>query len=180
MRKILINPAVENRPFPELDFLDLEHLAQVEFTSECVDHPVESALLLTEDSPQALLPDALRVNANLFQTDLPGAGWQAASGGEQTIRIVFDQPRTIEHIVLVFDEPHQSRTQEFVLLWLADNEACYREILRQQYHFSPPNTTCQIEHYEVKLNQLKALELRITPDIGGGEACAKLKQLRLA
>lgn len=28
--------------------------------------------------------------------------------------------------------------------------------------------------------QVKALELRITPDIGGGEACAKLKQLRLA
>ncbi len=159
MRKTIINPAVENSPFPELNFLDLEHLAQIEFTSECVDHPVESALLLAEGAE---------------------TGWQAASPGEQTIRVVFDQPRTIEHIVLVFDEPQQSRTQEFVLLWLADNEDGYKEILRQQYHFSPPNTTREIEHYEVKLNQLKALELRITPDIGGGEACAKLKQLRLA
>ena len=201
MRKTLINQAIENSPFPDLNFLDLEHLSQVEFTSECQEHPVESALLLTEDSRQAFLPDAfqvnanliqtdlsrqafladsLRVNANLFQTDLSGTGWQAASPGEQTIRIVFDQPRTIEHIVLMFDESQQSRTQEFVLLWLADNEDGYREILRQQYHFSPPNTTREIEHYEVKLNQLKALELRITPDIGGGEACAKLKQLRLA
>ncbi len=156
MRKTMINQAISSS---DLNFLDLEHLAQVEFTSECQEHPVESALLLTEDS---------------------GVGWLAASGGEQTIRVVFDHPRTIEHIVLMFDEPHQSRTQEFVLLWLMDNEDCYREILRQQYHFSPPNTTREIEHYEVKLNQLKALELRITPDIGGGEACAKLKQLRLA
>lgn len=159
MRKTLINQAVENLPFPDLNFLDLDHLAQVEFTSECLEHPVESALLLTENLE---------------------AGWQAANPGEQTIRVIFDQPRTIEHIVLMFDELQQSRTQEFVLLWLMDHEDCYREILRQQYHFSPPDTTREIEHYEVKLNQLKALELRITPDIGGGEVCAKLKQLRLA
>jgi len=155
----MINQAAENSPYSDLNFLDLEHLAQVEFTSECTEHPVESALLLTED---------------------PGAGWQAASAGEQTIRLVFDQPRTIEHIFLMFDEQQQSRTQEFVLLWLMDNEDAYREILRQQYHFSPPGTTREIEHYEVRLNQLKVLELRIIPDISGGEACAGLKQLRLA
>jgi hypothetical protein len=159
MRKTMIKQAAENIPSFDLDFLDLEHLAQVEFTSECQEHPVESALLLTADS---------------------GAGWQAASPGEQTIRVIFDQPRTIEHIVLMFDEQQMSRTQEFVLLWLMDNESVYREILRQQYHFSPPNTTQEIEHYEVRLNQLKALELRIIPDIGGGQAGATLKQLRLA
>ena len=159
MRKIMINQAAENIPSFDLDFLDMEHLAQVEFTSECPEHPVESALLLTEDS---------------------GAGWQAATSGEQTIRLVFDQPRTIEHIFLMFDEQQQSRTQEFVLLWLMDNESAYREILRQQYHFSPPDTTREIEHYEVRLNQLKVLELRIIPDISGGAACARLKQLRLA
>ena len=155
----MINQPAENIPSFDLDFLDLEHLVQVEFTTECQEHPVESALLLMADS---------------------GAGWRAASSGEQTIRVIFDQPRTIEHIVLMFDEQQQSRTQEFVLLWLMDNESVYREILRQQYHFSPPNTTHEIEHYEVRLNQLKALELRIIPDIGGGEACATLKQLRLA
>jgi hypothetical protein len=108
------------------------------------------------------------------------SGWVAASAGEQQIRIVFDQPRTIEHIVLRFDELQQSRIQEFVLLWLMDKENTYREILRQQYHFSPPNTTSEIEHYQVNLKQLKTLELRIIPAIEGGEACAKLKKLRLA
>lgn len=159
MRKIMINQTAENILSPALNFLDLEQLAQVEFTSECPEHPVESALLLTEDS---------------------GVGWQAASGGEQTIRLVFDQPCTIEHIFLVFDERQQSRTQEFVLFWLRDDENSYQEILRQQYHFSPPDTTREIEHYQVGLNQLKALELRIIPDISGGDACATLKRLRLA
>lgn len=159
MRKTIINPIPEISSFSDLNFLDLEQLAQVEFSSECPEHPVESALLLTEDS---------------------GAGWQAANAGEQTIRIIFDQPCIIEHVFLVFDEPHYARTQEFVLLWLPDNESCYREILRQQYHFSPPNTTQEIEHYEVGLNQLKALELRIIPDISGGETYAALKRLRLA
>lgn len=159
MRKTTITPAPEMLPFSDLNFLDLEQLAQVEFTSECPEHPVESALLLTEDS---------------------GPGWQAANVGEQTIRVIFDQPRVIEHIFLIFDEPQQSRTQEFVLLWLMDNESAYREILRQQYHFSPPNSTQEIEHYEVRLNQLKALELRIIPDISGGESYAALKRLRLA
>ena len=158
MRKTIIHQA-DDEPIPAIDlnFLDLEHLAQIEFTSECPEYPVESALLLTADT-----------------------GWQAASSGEQIIRVVFDQPRTIEHIVLVFEEFQQSRTQEFVLYWLIDKENSYREILRQQYHFSPPNTTQEIEHYEVRLEQLKALELKIIPDMGGGNACAKLKKLRLA
>lgn len=159
MRKIMINQTDESISFPNLNFLDLERLAQVEFTSECREHPVESALLLAADS---------------------GSGWVAASPGEQIIRIVFDQPQTIGHIVLRFDEQHQSRTQEFALLWLADKDNAYREILRQQYHFSPPNTTSEIEHYQVNLKQLKALELRIIPDINGGDACARLKNLRLA
>lgn len=154
MRKTLINHVAEN-----ISCLDLDRLVQVEFTSECPKHPVESALLLVET---------------------PESGWQAADAGEQTIRVIFDQPCTIEHIFLVFDETQQIRTQEFVLFWLKDKENFYREILRQQYHFSPPHTSREIEHYEVGLEQLKALELRIIPDISGGEACAKLKQLRLA
>lgn len=158
MRKTTINPVSENSSPSNLDFLDLERLAQVEISSECPEHPVESALLLNEDS---------------------GAGWRAANPGEQTIRVVFDQPCAIERIFLEFEERQQARTQEFVLLGLIDNESAYREILRQQYHFSPPNTTQEIEHYEFKLNRLKALELRIIPDISGGDACATLKKLRL-
>ena len=157
MRKTLINQPTENTLPSDLIYLDLEHLAQVEISSESQEHPIESALL--EDS---------------------GSGWQAACTGEQTLRLIFDQPQTIRHIFLLFNEQEQSRTQEFVLLWRMENEDFFREILRQQYHFSPPQSAQETENYSVDLNQLKVLELRIIPDISGGEALAKLTRLRLS
>jgi hypothetical protein len=157
MRKTLIDQATGKALPSDLTYLDLEHLALVEISSESQEHPIESALVAGSES-----------------------GWQAACSGEQTIRLIFDQPQIIKNILLLFDEQEQSRTQEFVLLWRMDNEDFFREILRQQYHFSPPHCTQEIENYTVDLKQLKALELRIIPDIGGGEACAKLTRLRLS
>lgn len=157
MRKTLINRPVENTTSPDLNYLELEHLAQVEISSECQEHPIESALVEGSES-----------------------GWQAAAPGEQTIRLIFDQPQTIKHVFLLFDEQEQSRTQEFVLLGRMVNEDFFREIVRQQYHFSPQLTTREIENYTVDLKQLKVLELRIIPDISGGDACAKLTRLRLS
>lgn len=157
MRKTLINPSTENTTNSDLNYLDLEQLAQVEISSECQEHPIESALVAGSES-----------------------GWQADGSGEQTIRLIFDQPQAVKHVFLMFDEQEQSRTQEFALLGRMDNEDYFREILRQQYHFSPPHTTQEIEHITVDLKQLKILELRIIPDISGGEACAKLTRLRLS
>ena len=157
MRKTLINQPTENATPSDLKYLDLERLAQVEISSESQEHPIESALVEGSET-----------------------GWQAALPGEQTLRLVFDQPQTIKHISLLFDEPEQSRTQEFVLLWRKDNEDFFREILRQQYHFSPPHSAQETESYTVDLKQLKALELRIIPDISGGAALAKLTRLRLS
>ena len=157
MRKTLINQPTKSTPPSDLNYLDLEQLAQVEISSECQEHPIESALAAGSES-----------------------GWQAAVPGEQTIRLIFDNPQTIKQLFLQFDEQEQSRTQEFVLLGRVDNDAEFREILRQQYHFSPPHTSQEIEHIAVDLKQLKALELRIIPDISGGEARAKLTWLRLS
>lgn len=157
MRKTLINPSTENIPAAEPDYLDLEQLARVEISSECPGYPIESALAGDAET-----------------------GWRAAGPGEQTIRLVFDQARTIKHIFLIFDEQEQSRTQEFVLRWRGDGEDFFRDILRQQYHFSPPSAGREIENYSVDLKQVKALELRIIPDINGGEARATLTRLRLS
>jgi hypothetical protein len=52
--------------------------------------------------------------------------------------------------------------------------------VRQQYNFSPPETAREIEEYDVDLDAVTALELRIVPDISGGSALASLAQLRLA
>ena len=157
MRKTLINKPTINNQLSDPIYLDLEHLAQVEISSESPEHSIESALIAGSES-----------------------GWQAACSGEQTIRLIFDQPQTLKNILLVFDEHEQSRTQEFVLLWRCDNEDFFREILRQQYNFSPPLTTREVEAITVDLKQVKALELRIIPDISGGDARAKLTRLALS
>jgi hypothetical protein len=52
--------------------------------------------------------------------------------------------------------------------------------VRQQYNFSPPAAVHEVEDYDVDLDGVTALELRIMPDISGGSAQASLAQLRLA
>jgi hypothetical protein len=80
----------------------------------------------------------------------------------------------------LFHEDQQARTQEFVLRWSPDGGQSYREIVRQQYNFSPPGVTREFEDYAVALAGVKALELRIVADISGGDARASVAQLRIA
>ena len=157
MRKRIIGHGPGEVAAAEPGWMDLEQLAQVEITSEDVDHPIESALI----------PGT-------------GSGWRAAQPGEQTIRLRFDEPLRLKRIHLVFQEDEQERTQEFVLRWSPDGGQSYREIVRQQYNFSPPAAALEVEDYDVDLDAVTALELRIVPDISGGSARASLAQLRLA
>lgn len=157
MRKRIIGHAPRDVSAAEPGWLDLERLAQVEITSEDVDHPIESALI----------PGT-------------GSGWRAAQPGEQTIRLLFNEPLRLKRIHLVFQEDEQERTQEFVLRWSPDGGQSYREIVRQQYNFSPPEAAREVEDYDVDLDGVTALELRIVPDISGGSTRASLAQLRVA
>jgi hypothetical protein len=52
--------------------------------------------------------------------------------------------------------------------------------VRQQYHFSPPGTTREFEDYAVNLTEVTVVELKIVPDISGGEARASVVQFRIA
>ena len=52
--------------------------------------------------------------------------------------------------------------------------------MRQQWNFSPHNTTREIEEYNVQLSDVTVLELIIVPDITRGAARASLKSLRLS
>ena len=157
MRKKIITEGSTQSSDAEPRWLELERLAQVEVTSEEAAHPVESALI----------PGG-------------GMGWRASQSGEQRIRLLFDEPQRIERIRLQFrEETGSERTQEFTLRWSTGGQP-YREILRQQYNFSPPEVTSEVEDYTVALDEVKELELIIIPNISGGYACATLEQLRLA
>jgi len=156
MRKRMIGQGSRDVPAVEPGWMDIERLAQVEITSEDVDYPIESALI----------PNV-------------GPGWRAAQPGEQTIRLLFDEPQRLRLIHLVFQEKEQERTQEFVLRWSPDGGQSYREILRQQYNFSPPGAAREVEDYDIDLDGVTALELIIVPDISDGSIRASLTQLRL-
>jgi hypothetical protein len=157
MRKRLITSAPQVGPRTDQDSLDLGSVATVEVTSETKDHPVESALLLSESG-----------------------GWRAARPGIQIIRLLFDQPLKVKRISLVFEETENTRTQEFVLRWSSDFGHSFREIVRQQWNFSPPGTVQELEDYLVDLSNVTVVELEIVPDKSGGEARASLESLRLA
>ena len=91
-----------------------------------------------------------------------------------------DRPRIIR-IWLVFEETGAERTQEFVLRWFSDGGHSFREIVHQQWNFSPPDTTRETEDYRVELSDVTVLELVIVPDKSRGVAArASLKSLRLA
>jgi len=157
MRKSLIAPIPQDAPPLDEGWLDLDREAVVEVTSENKDYPVESALVSGETR-----------------------GWRAADSGAQTIRLIFDEPQRLKRIALVFEETETERTQEFVLRWSPDGGRSFREIVRQQWNFSPPNSIREVEEYRVELSGVTVLELVIVPDISRGAARASLRSLRLS
>jgi hypothetical protein len=66
------------------------------------------------------------------------------------------------------------------LRWSADGGNSFREIVRQQWNFSPPETIREVEEYQVELGSVTVLELVIVPNASGGSARASLKSLRLS
>ena len=57
-----------------------------------------------------------------------------------------------------------------MLRWSCDSAGPFRELVRQQWNFSPPTTTREVEEYNVGLSDVAVLELIIIPDISGGAA----------
>ena len=156
MRKQIIRPvAIEPQAHPQEKWLDLDRIASLEVTSEDPDFPIESALTAQ------------------------GPGWRAAVPGEQIVRVVFDNPRPLHRIMLEFSESAIQRTQEFTLAWSRANGSS-NEIIRQQWNFSPQGSTSEIEDYQVQLEDVAALELKLKPDTNSGYALASLTTLRLA
>ena len=157
MRKRVIKTEVAEASAGDAEWLAVEELAQVEVTSEDAAHPIESALVPGDER-----------------------GWRAAQAGEQTVRLVFDRPQRLSRIWLLFIEPDTVRTQEFLLRWSPDGGRSYREIVRQQWNFGPPETIREAEDYRVELAGVTVLELTITPDKSRGDARASIAQWRLA
>jgi hypothetical protein len=155
MRKRIVS--IDNRSKSLEPWLDLEHIATVEVTSEHPDFPIES-VFSTSNKP----------------------GWRALDKGEQQIRIIFDQPMSIRRIHLRFVEAEIERTQEFTIRWTGVEGGPPKEVLRQQWNFSPAGSTSEVENHDVCLDGVSSLELAIRPDLGREDAPATLCEWRIA
>ncbi|HPT49005.1 MAG TPA: carbohydrate-binding protein [Accumulibacter sp.] len=159
MRKRLIDdatPDVSAAVSPADDWLPLENLVEVEITSEDAAHPIESALL----------PG--------------GGGWRAGTPGRQTIRLIFPAPQALRRVRVDFVDTAARRTQEYLLRWSGDGGRSFRDIVRQQWNFSPDGANRQTEVHAVNIDAVDILELIVTPDIGDDRVFASLAELRLA
>jgi hypothetical protein len=139
MRKSIVSPsAAQQTPISDL-WRDLERIARVEISSEDEQFPIEHAL-------------GKKVTT----------GWKAATTGPQLIRLHFDEPLNIKRLQLHFVDKSAERAQEFAVY--AGSGAELKEVVRQQWSFSPYGSTEEVEDYTVNLSGITTLEVRIDPD----------------
>ena len=156
MRKsILSQPAADVSLPSAREWLDLQELASAEISSEDAQHPFENALQGGK------------------------GGWRAAGPGPQVIRLNFDHPQSIRRIRLEFREAGRERSQEFALFATlgADQK---REVVRQQWSFSPGGSAVEVEDYSVDLPGVVSLELKIDPGRHDHQAIASLESISIA
>jgi hypothetical protein len=138
---------------------DIASIATVLVTSEDPDHPIDHVF------------DGQRG---------PGASrWIAAQPGEQTLILAFDAPQMIRKVLVEIEEPNISRTQEMDVSVSNDGGQTYRELVRQEYTFSPPSTSLEREEWSINADGVSHLRLRIKPEKGGKAYRATLSMLAL-
>ena len=148
-------PAPVRRPAEK----DIAAMATVIVSSEDPNHPIDNAF------------DDRRGPS--------GSRWIAEHPGEQTVIVAFDTPQTLHRLFLEVDELEVSRTQELAVSLSNDGGQTYRELVRQEFNFSPPGTTRELEEWTIGADRVSHLRLVIKPDKGGRPSRATLTTLAL-
>jgi hypothetical protein len=140
--------------------ISIPDVATVQVTSEEADHPID--------------------NAFDHNRGPGGSRWIADGPGEQTVILLFDSPQTIRTIGLEVEELAVNRTQELSVSVSSDGGRTYRELVRQEFNFSPPATTFERVRWSTSEAAATHLRLEIKPDKGGRIGRATLTALTLA
>ena len=141
------------------DEIDIAGCATIAYSSEDPAHPVEN-LLDGKSGPG-------------------GTRWiSARPDTTEHIVVEFDEPQTISRLVYEVEETMRDRTQEVRVEASNDGGRTYRQILVQEYNFSPRGATFQREEQRFDLRQVSRLRLTIVPNKSGSGA-ASLTTLRL-
>ena len=155
-KQVLGHPATtETRP----EEITVAAVATVLVTSEAADHPID----------------------NVFDGERGpgGSRWVAEKPGEQAVILAFDAPQRIRKVTMEVEEETVSRTQEVALAVSYDGGQNYRELVRQEFNFSPTGTTFEREEWTVAGDPVTHLRLWIKPDKGGKKCTATLTSLAL-
>jgi len=141
------------------DEIDIAARATIAYSSEDLAHPIEN--LLDERSGPG------------------GSRWTSARPDIiERIVVEFDQPQTISRLDYEVEETMRDRTQEVRAEVSDDGGRAYRQILVQEYNFSPHGATFQREEQRVNLHRVTHLRLTIVPN-KNGSGTAGLTALRL-
>ena len=139
--------------------IDIAGRATIAYSSEDPAHPVEHLL----DGRSG--PGATR--------------WMSARPDTiEHIVLEFDRPQTISRLVYEVEETTRERTQEVRVEVSEDGGRTYRQILVQEYNFSPRGATYQREEQRLDLDRVTHLRLTIVPN-KNGSGTATLTALRL-
>jgi hypothetical protein len=136
-------------------WLDIENTATAELSSEDPEHPFERALRIETSD-----------------------GWRALDPGPQLIRLRFDSPQSIKRVHLRFREEEVHRSQE-IALFAVSKTSPRKELVRQQWVFSPQGATTEVEDYFFDLNGVTALELEIDPGRHDKHVFASLQSIQI-
>jgi hypothetical protein len=139
--------------------IDIATHAIVAYSSEDPDHPLEH-----------LIDGHFGRGATQWASGRPNA--------TERIVLEFDQPQRISRLIYEVEECWQERTQEVRVEVSADDGRTYRQVLAQDYTFSPQGATFQHEDLQLDLPAITHMKLTIVPN-KGGSGVATVTSLRL-
>jgi hypothetical protein len=149
-RPLTANTATAGRAADEID---IAGCATIAYSSEDPTHPIENLL------------------DGLFGPG--GTRWIGARPDTaEHIVVEFDRPQTISQLVYEVEETMRERTQEVRVEASDDGGRAYRQILVQEYNFSPRGATFQREEQRFDLRRITHLLFMIFPNKSGSGAAS--------
>jgi hypothetical protein len=108
-----------------------------------------------------------------------GTRWIADEPGDQTVVLTFDTPCNLHKISLEVEEQRLNRTQELDLAISRDGGLTYRDVIHQEYKFSPSGKTFEHEEWRIPAKGVTNVWVWIRPDKDGKPCRASITSLAL-
>lgn len=139
-----------------------------------IDVGATATVIVTSESPENVVDFAF--------DGLGGPGgtrWVANDVGEQSITLAFDTPQSFNGVRLEVEESQIDRTQQVTLSTSHDSGQSYRELLQQEFNFSPSGSTFERENWTIFAHAVTHFRVTIKPDKGGKPCRASITSLML-